>query len=142
MNNDLISREGLKKAIDDYAEKRQDILLWQSDIEDLIDNAPTVEPEGLKPLVDKVLEVLPELTDAIIKELPKIVSCKIKCSECSYYTNALKGEWIYTQYDGNPNIGNWHCSECRHIVHGGYSQKPYYNFCSNCGADMRQEAEE
>ncbi|MCQ2319252.1 MAG: DUF551 domain-containing protein [Bacteroidales bacterium] len=42
-NNDLISREALKKAIDDYAEKRQDTLLWQSDIEDLIDNAPTVE---------------------------------------------------------------------------------------------------
>lgn len=53
-----------------------------------------------------------------------------------------QGEWIYTQYDGNPNIGNWHCSECRHIVFGGYSQKPYYNFCPNCGADMRQEAKE
>ena len=43
MNNDLISREALKKAIDDYAEKRQDTLLWQSDIEEIIDNAPTVE---------------------------------------------------------------------------------------------------
>lgn len=50
-----------------------------------------------------------------------------------------QGEWEYTQYDGNPNIGNWHCSECRHIVFGGYSQKPYYNFCPKCGADMRGE---
>ena len=48
MNNDLISREALKKAIDDYAEKRQDTLLWQSDIEEIIDNAPTVaeRPQG------------------------------------------------------------------------------------------------
>lgn len=51
------------------------------------------------------------------------------------------GEWIYNQYDGNANIGNWHCSECRHIVYGGYSQKPYYNFCPNCGADMRKMVE-
>ena len=53
-----------------------------------------------------------------------------------------QGEWEYNQYDGNPNIGNWHCSECRHIVYGGYSQKPYYNFCPNCGADMRGKKNE
>lgn len=52
------------------------------------------------------------------------------------------GEWKYNQYDGNLNIGNWHCSECRHIVFGGYSQKPYYNYCPNCGADMRKRGEE
>ena len=45
MKNDLISRSALKKAIDDYAEKRQDTLLWQADVMDIIDNAPTVEPE-------------------------------------------------------------------------------------------------
>ena len=48
-----------------------------------------------------------------------------------------QGEWIYNQYDGNPNIGNWHCSECRHIVTGMYISKPEDNFCSYCGADMR-----
>lgn len=50
-----------------------------------------------------------------------------------------KGEWIFNQYDGNANIGNWHCSECRHIEIGGYNQKPNANFCPNCGADMRGE---
>ena len=52
-------------------------------------------------------------------------------------TERPQGEWIYNQYCGNPNIGNWHCSECRHIIYGGYSQKPYYNFCPNCGARMK-----
>ena len=43
------------------------------------------------------------------------------------------GHWEWVQYDYNPKLGNWHCSECRHIIFGGYSQKPYYNFCPNCG---------
>lgn len=49
-----------------------------------------------------------------------------------------QGKWEYNQYDGNVNIGNWHCSECRHIIYGGLSQKPYYKFCPMCGADMTQ----
>ena len=91
MNNDLISRSALKKAFDKW---------WSCDdipatvVEDTIDNVPTVDTKELKPLVDKVVEILPELTDAIIKELPKMVSGKIKCSECSYYTNTFNGEWI------------------------------------------------
>ena len=52
------------------------------------------------------------------------------------------GHWEYVQYDYNPNIGNWHCSECRNIVmrcankneEGGI---PIYNYCPNCGEDMR-----
>lgn len=51
------------------------------------------------------------------------------------------GKWEYVQYDYNPNIGNWHCSECRNIViecankneEGGI---PEYKYCPNCGARM------
>ena len=54
------------------------------------------------------------------------------------YEERPKGKWEYNQYDGNPNIGNWHCSECKYIDYGGgYNQKPHYNFCPTCGADMR-----
>lgn len=52
------------------------------------------------------------------------------------------GKWIYIQYDGNPKIGNWHCSECRGIAPVnivGYSEKT--RFCPYCGADMRGEEE-
>lgn len=43
------------------------------------------------------------------------------------------GHWEYVQYDGNPNIGNLHCSECERIA--GFE----YNFCPNCGAKMEVE---
>ena len=29
-----------------------------------------------------------------------------------------QGEWTFVQYGANPNIGNWHCSECHYIPHG------------------------
>ena len=49
------------------------------------------------------------------------------------------GHWEYVQYDNNPNIGNWHCSECRGICTEMHSIKDAYNYCPNCGADMRGE---
>lgn len=58
------------------------------------------------------------------------------------YEERPHGKWIYIQYDGNPKVGNWHCSECREIAPVnivGYSEKT--NFCPNCGADMRGDAE-
>ena len=46
------------------------------------------------------------------------------------------GKWEYVQYDGNPKIGNWHCSECRLIVNFGFDGTPYYHYCPGCGAKM------
>ena len=51
------------------------------------------------------------------------------------------GHWEYVQYDYNPRLGNWHCSECRCVViecvdkneKGGI---PLYKYCPNCGARM------
>ena len=48
---------------------------------------PMCESKELKPLVDKVIDILPELSDAIIEDLPEIISRKIKCSGCPYYNN-------------------------------------------------------
>ena len=52
------------------------------------------------------------------------------------------GHWEYVQYDGNPNIGNWHCSECRAIVNYEptykWEKKPYHKFCPNCGVKMEE----
>lgn len=56
-----------------------------------------------------------------------------------------KGHWEWVQYDYNPNIGNWHCSECRIIVVEGVKNKisgvPMYKYCPNCGAKMMAESE-
>jgi hypothetical protein len=57
------------------------------------------------------------------------------------------GRWEWVQYDYNPKLGNWHCSECRCIVvecvdketKGGI---PLYKYCPQCGAKMESEVEE
>jgi hypothetical protein len=53
------------------------------------------------------------------------------------------GHWEYMQYDANPKIGNWHCSECGRIVFLLKSQKfgeaPLYDYCPWCGAKMEKE---
>ena len=111
MNNDLISREALKEEI--YNDK--ELSHWLNDslmlkVFKYIDNAPTIELRTGR------------MVNGVIVPIEK-----------------LQGEWIYNQYDGNANIGNWHCSECGRIVYllTKTGKKPYYNFCPNCGADMR-----
>lgn len=42
-----------------------------------------------------------------------------------------KGKWEFVQYDANPKIGNWHCSNCNGIFDFGFK------YCPHCGADMR-----
>ena len=50
--------------------------------------------------------------------------------------NQKTGHWEYVQYDGNPKIGNYHCSVCRHIIIPFENQ----NYCPNCGAKMKGES--
>lgn len=52
------------------------------------------------------------------------------------------GRWEYVQYDSNPNIGNWHCSECRTIIPHMPEETdntPIYKWCPMCGAKMEVE---
>lgn len=54
------------------------------------------------------------------------------------------GHWEWVRYDSNPNIGNWHCSECNMIVCGAITAaNPVYayNYCPNCGAKMVEPQE-
>ena len=52
-----------------------------------------------------------------------------------------RGHLYYVQYDGNPNIGNYHCSECRHTVIEDISRKHVhvldYVYCPYCGAKLK-----
>ena len=53
------------------------------------------------------------------------------------------GYWEWVQYDSNPNIGNWHCSECRTIIPRMPKRiTPIYKWCPMCGIRMIQEVEE
>lgn len=133
MNNDSISREALKKAIDDYAEKRQDILLWQADIEEIIDLAPNVE--------------------AFTKE--DMAGAYNEGYACGSRENTRpQGEWIEHYSKEMSEKGYFLCSRCkcgfqrfeRGIRHSDlpwidgqkYELHCIDNFCPNCGADMRK----
>ena len=110
MNNDLISRSALKKAVLDKTHGLDDI--WNTtSILNLIDNAPTVEPFERIGLI---------------------------CEEnCGYRP---KGEWIDESRDSllctccnkrvyKPFIGGFPTERSQHY---------YPNFCAFCGADMRK----
>jgi hypothetical protein len=54
------------------------------------------------------------------------------------------GHWEWVRYDSNPNIGNWHCSECNRIVCGAITAaNPVYayKYCPDCGAKMIEPQE-
>lgn len=55
------------------------------------------------------------------------------------------GYWEWVQYDSNPNIGNWHCSECRTIIPHMPEETdntPIYKWCPMCGARMVEQESE
>lgn len=52
------------------------------------------------------------------------------------------GKWEFVQYDYNPNIGNWHCSECMNIVTNKEGGIPKYEYCPSCGARMVESEDE
>lgn len=65
--------------------------------------------------------------------------------KCTYKQEPKMGRWEWVQYDGNPNIGNWHCSECNRIVCGAITAvNPIYSYkyCPNCGTKMKDEVSE
>ena len=53
------------------------------------------------------------------------------------------GKWIGTEFDGyadgNPVYYEWKCSACGCVVE---DEEPTWNYCPNCGADMRGEDDE
>ena len=111
MNNDLISREALRKAFHER--------IWcftkssWDEANALIDNAPTVEPncEGCNTWVKS--------TELLKKRLS--------------YLARPKGEWKVHGKQGGIPITDM-CSNCRYEMKW-YKNK--YNFCPNCGANMR-----
>ena len=44
------------------------------------------------------------------------------------------GTWYDGYADGNPVYDEWECSECGCVFE---DEEPTYNYCPNCGADMR-----
>lgn len=134
MNNDLISREALKKEIEKYRPKSTVKSLFLDGLNcmfmnciSVIDNAPTVE-----------------LDEGVIQE---VLNKRCMPAVTNEYLIALhgkggtpQGEWIDESRD------SLLCTCCNKRVYkpfiGGFpterSQHYYPNFCAFCGADMRK----
>ena len=98
-------------------------------------NLPSVQPKQNKTLLPKD-DSIHTIEDLVRWADEHDIDIKLKPKQST-------GHWDYVQYDGNPNIGNWHCSECRAIVNYeptyNWEKGPYYKFCPNCGAKMGDE---
>ena len=127
MNNDLISREALRKAFHEriyYFNKSS----WD-EANAIIDNAPTVE--GYKNVIvggmnnpynagymDGIRQAYKELEEM---ERPT-------------------GEWIlqtYERFNSGNELYKYECNKCGHREEHAYSDSKLPNFCPNCGADMK-----
>lgn len=104
----LIDAEELKKAIETYDKfsclpdcklepfrnlehpEMFEPYVHLRDILNAIDKAPTVIPEEMKPLIEKTIEILPQLTDAIVENLPRILDDIDICQECEYRKTSFK----------------------------------------------------
>ena len=114
----LIDADELKKAIDKEFEKA-DLSEYEAcscvcEIYDkCIDNAPTVTPDKIQALMSDYL----------------VYRCE---------PERPHGEWIKWNFKTFGALGDWEykCSNCEKVYGGEY------NFCPNCGADMRGGEEE
>ena len=121
---DCISRE----AVLDLAKKG--VLISNGNYESVckaINDLPSVTPKYTNEEIDRAQAV----EQAYIDKMVELVAEKAK---------RPKGKWEYVQYDYNPNIGSWHCSECRFMF--VMSGVPEYKYCPNCGARMIESEEE
>lgn len=115
VHGDLISREALKKSIKSYADDQyaENEYLGEYAIMDIIDKAPTVEYT---------------FEEAFQKTV---------CEQKLYCPQRPKGEWKETGYETGAlgiTYRQTQCSNC-----GWEHALPmWWNFCPNCGAEMRK----
>lgn len=114
MNDDLISRSALRKAVNDFFDNSfkgivsSDLIKYAEAVDELIDNAPTVDTTFRE-------VVAYECGQKSVEERPK-------------------GKWIRTGSIGNGNA-HYTCSNCSYGDEHAESQEVPY--CWHCGADMR-----
>ena len=166
MNNDLISREALIKWIDDSVSQyghtySTDMLnMWGLFKDYLINNVPTVTPDKIQAIMSdyliyrceperpqgehktacNVLLSLEQIVrksdgweDSAVEAVHNAVQTAMKCMH-----ERPQGKWIKWNFKTFGAMGDWEykCSNCEKVYGGEY------NFCPNCGADMRGDNNE
>lgn len=107
----------------------------------------TVLPEGhgdlisRSALIDKIEILDRRYGSDFYWETRRVVDSVPTVIEADKENRRHKAKWVYVQYDANPEIGNWHCSNCRCM--------PYYSndihtlkYCPECGYDMREDTDD
>lgn len=126
MNNDLISRSELKKAIQNLYNETPDGIV-KFGIEkayEEIDNAPTIEPDAIKELGSEALAIIKDILPQIVEQSARIVR--------------PSADWIEFKY------GLFYCSNCfdkvdkdidriEHLV----AKRDLSPFCPFCGSSMK-----
>ena len=120
MDNDLISREALKKATKRFTDSDGFNPIWQ-----IIDNAPTVEADNIIDGLNNQINDLSENLAWYINERNKLLK------ERRPHGKWIKHEWGYS------------CSVCGMSNDYAYDNNihkftDYY--CPNCGVDMRDDS--
>lgn len=114
MNNDLISREALKKAIKDNGYSHY------FEIFEIIDNAPTIST-SLN---------LENITEEDIEKFKIIWQRATSKSLTKFIEDRPKGNWMFDEK------GNFYCDQCMKYPHDQYALT---GFCPSCGAKMKNE---
>lgn len=116
--NKMKDRHGVKLG--------EEWLLNYDDIKDVIDNAPTVEPQKI---VTIPLELIEKLALCVVDIVGNIDWEKA----IEAYKARPQGEWL------NHNSYFKRCSICNKVVGFDYIEQEgeRFNYCPNCGADMR-----
>ena len=123
MNNDLISREALKKAMNEEALNLSNGgRIFIENINKIIDNAPTINP----------------LTDPLIDAYSKIMDLEFEHSN-EFWITTPEGKKIY--FEKKRPQGEWAVDDMSDDVICPFCNERHccrMNFCGNCGADMRK----
>ena len=128
----LIDADKLREKLDDLGWTTENGFDKRVYLDDIVDNAPTVELENKYNI--GFYDGFMSAKENIEKEPEKVkegelIKAYTKGFDAGVETVRPQGEWIFT--DNRWGLGNWECDSCHE-----YSNINS-NFCPKCGADMR-----
>lgn len=135
--NDAISRQAVLNI--DFNRIIHATTLPSENIKRAINDLPPISVAEKTPMLEK--------SNFDEKQYRFDLVCAYECGRNSVAEKT--GRWEWNQYDYNPNLGNWHCSECGSIAIECVPKKdpsgvPLYKYCPQCGCRLvgPQESED
>lgn len=106
-----------------------DDLIRRSDAENIFRNARKhMKPENYSEQEFFIRDSILLGAEQIIHSIPAVDAVEV-----------VRGKWRFEKGDGKTCVDGWVCSACNCGFHTNVPYFSEYNFCPNCGADMREE---